>query len=94
MEGLQKLPGVDKLLNLPEIKAMIAEFNETIVKHVIRESLNHFRNLALKENAVPDRGEIIEHIHTGIQKITTKSLRNVLNATGVVGPYKSWTGTL
>lgn len=84
MEGLNKLPGVDKLLVLPEIKAMIAEFDETLVKHSIRASLNYFRNKALKETTVPPLDGIIEHIHKGIQLITTKSLKNVMNATGVV----------
>ena len=84
MEGLNKLPGVDKLLNLPEIKAMIAEFNEPLVKYAIRESLNYFRNKAIKGNSIPAIDEIIEHIHQDIQLITTKSLRNVINATGVV----------
>ena len=84
MEGLNKLPGVDKLLNLPEIKAMIVEFNETLIKHVIRESLGYFREKALKESTVPPLDEIIAYIQKGIQAITTKSLRNVMNATGVV----------
>jgi L-seryl-tRNA(Ser) seleniumtransferase len=84
MEGLKNLPGVDKLLNLPEIKAMISEYNETLVKFAIRNSLSFLRTQALKEKVVPETKDIIEHIHATIQKITTKSLRNVMNATGVV----------
>ena len=84
MDGLKNLPGVDKLLNLPEIKALISEHNETLVKFAIRESLSHLRAKAVKEKAIPDTQDIIEHIRSGVQRITTKSLRNVMNATGVV----------
>jgi L-seryl-tRNA(Ser) seleniumtransferase len=84
MGELRNLPGVDKLLHLPKIKEMANEHNETLVKHAIRETLTYLRKKALKENNVPPLDDIIEHIRSVIQNITSKSLRNVMNATGVV----------
>ncbi len=84
MEIFKNLPGVDKLLCLPEIQKMTGKYNETLIKYAIRETLSNIRTKALKENKVPPLNEIIESIHSKIQIITSRSLRNVMNATGVV----------
>ncbi len=84
MDELRNLPGVDKLLQLSEIKEMANEYNEALVKYAIRETLKSVRKKAVKENKVPPLTDIIEHIRSAITDITSKSLRNVMNATGVV----------
>jgi len=84
MDELRNLPGVDKLLLLPEIKEMANEYNEALVKYAIRETLKDVRKKAIEEHNVPPLNDIIEHIRLVIQNITSKSLRNVINATGVV----------
>lgn len=83
-EEFKKLPGVDKLLILPEVKALIGQFNVQIVKYAIRTTLDHFRNQAMKSETLPEMEEIIEGISLQVQKLTSRSLRNVINATGIV----------
>jgi L-seryl-tRNA(Ser) seleniumtransferase len=81
---LKKLPGVDKLLVLPEIKELISAYNEEIVKYAIRTTLNHFRQQARESEIVPQQQEILNSIHSIVLRLTTKSLRKVINATGIV----------
>jgi L-seryl-tRNA(Ser) seleniumtransferase len=83
-EEFKKLPGVDKLLVLPEIKILIAQFNVQVVKYAIRTTLDHFRSQALKSEALPEMADIIEGIGLQVQKLTSRSLRSVINATGIV----------
>jgi len=83
-EELKKLPGVDKLLINPEIKLLISQFNAQVVKYAIRTTLDHFRRQAMKTEALPEMAEIIEGISLRVQKLTSRSLRNVINATGIV----------
>jgi L-seryl-tRNA(Ser) seleniumtransferase len=83
-EELKKLPGVDKLLLLQEVKELIAKHNDLIVKSLIRATLDNYRREAIKSNKLPDLGEIISMVNSRVQKLTTKSFRNVINATGVV----------
>ena len=84
MEALKNLPGVDKILIQSDIKILINKYNEPLVKYAIRNTLGYFRQIAIKEETVPSLQEIIKQISLDIQKLTTKSLRNVINATGVV----------
>jgi L-seryl-tRNA(Ser) seleniumtransferase len=81
---LRNLPGVDKLLLLPEIKQMISKHHEDLVKYAIRATLNHFRQQVMESEHVPELSAILEQIRFRVLKLTTKSLKNVINATGVV----------
>ncbi len=84
MEGLKNLPGVDKLLSFPEIVKLKEEYNESLVKYAIRDTLSYFRKMILNEKIIPETNDIVKRISLIISNITTKSLRNVINATGVV----------
>jgi L-seryl-tRNA(Ser) seleniumtransferase len=81
---LRNLPGVDKLLLLPEIKEMISRHHEDLVKYAIRATLSHFRQQALESESMPELSAILEQIRFRVLKLTAKSLKNVINATGVV----------
>jgi L-seryl-tRNA(Ser) seleniumtransferase len=81
---LRNLPGVDKLLLLPEIKEMISAFHEDLVKYAIRETLGNFRQQVKESEFIPELSDILEQIRLQVFKLTNKSLRNVINATGVV----------
>ena len=81
---LKNLPGVDKLLLLPEIKALLGKFNEDLVKYSIRKTLSSLREQAIQSESIPEIHEIINRITSTLNKLTRKSLKNVINATGVV----------
>lgn len=84
MEDLKNLPGIDKLLNLPEIKELISHYQVDLVKHVIRNIIDQIRKDALKSKKIPAVPEIILQIKKGIKQFNQKSLKNVINATGVI----------
>ena len=48
---LRNLPGVDKLLLLPEIKEMISRHHEDLVKYAIRSTLSHFRQQVMESES-------------------------------------------
>ncbi len=83
-EGFRKLPGVDKLLHLSEIKNLIAQYHLGLVTHVIRTVINSCRNDILSGNPTLSKEEIIEEVFRLTKKIADKSLRPVINASGII----------
>ncbi|MCD4665374.1 MAG: L-seryl-tRNA(Sec) selenium transferase [Bacteroidales bacterium] len=84
MVKFKNFPGVDKLLNIPKIKLLIEEFNKEIVTYSIRNVLNLFKDQIKENEDVPSLQFIVEHVISHTRRITTKSLQNVFNATGIV----------
>lgn len=84
MEDLKNLPGIDKLLNLPEVKDLLNLYQVDIVKHVIRNTIHQIRQEALESKKIPDLPDIVARIENGIKQFNQRSLKNVINATGVV----------
>ena len=80
----KNFPGVDKLLNIPEIKLLIKEFNKEIVTYSIRNVLNLIKDQIKENEDVPSLQFIVEHVISYTRRITTKSLQNVFNATGIL----------
>jgi len=83
-ETLQYLPGIDKLLGLSEIKELIQKYSEDLVKYITRSTIDRIRKQALKTGDIPNIHKIVTIIETGLKEFGKKSLRNVINATGVV----------
>jgi len=81
---LKHLPGVDILLATPEIKKLIEQHNDTIIKYCIRNVLQSLRNDALKHGSIPSQDIIINLISSQVNVFTSRSLRKVINATGIV----------
>lgn len=81
---LSKLPGVDKLLNDERIKKLMAHTSREVVTSIIQQTLSNYRKAALEGAEIPDTASIIEKIHNNIFHLITKSLRPVINGTGVV----------
>jgi len=81
---LRKLPGVDKLLNDDSIKERMEFTSREVVTSIIKQTLNNYRKAALVGAEIPDPVIIVEAILDNIYHLTTKSLRPVINATGVV----------
>jgi len=81
---LKNLPGVDKLLNHDDIKVLFGFAPKDVVVWFIKHALAGYRKSAREGNEVPTIDQIIAEIRFQISKITTKSLRPVINATGVI----------
>lgn len=80
----KKIPGVDKLLNAPDIKELISKFNPELVKFAIRETLNGIRQNISKFKSPPSEDYIIHKVTEFIQNLTSKNLKPVFNSTGVI----------
>ena len=83
-EVLKQLPGVDTLLVTPEMQKLIEQHNDTIIKYCIRNVLRSLRDDALKHGSIPGRDIIIDLISSEVRNFTSRSLRKVINATGIV----------
>ncbi|MEE4256531.1 MAG: L-seryl-tRNA(Sec) selenium transferase [Bacteroidales bacterium] len=83
-EVLKQLPGVDTLLVAPEIEKLIEQHNDIIIKYCTRNVLRSLRDDALKHGSIPSREIIIDLISSEVSKFTSRSLRKVINATGIV----------
>ena len=81
---LKNLPGVDVLLNEAVVKKSLARYNPDIVKYCIRKVLQSLREEALQFGTVPPLKIIIEKILQEISQLTTRSLKRVINATGIM----------
>lgn len=83
-EEFKNLPGVDKILNLSEIKTLINKFNKHLVTYAIRSAISDFRNNILSGYSAPTTDELIFKIKLITKKIGSKSLRSVINASGII----------
>ncbi len=83
-EELKYLPAVDKVLHLPEIKKLITQFNKDLVTYVIRTIINDSRQNILLGESSPSLDSIIHKIQISTKKIGSKSLRPVINASGII----------
>jgi L-seryl-tRNA(Ser) seleniumtransferase len=78
------LPGVDTLLGTPEIKLYVTTYSRELVRYAIREVLERHRGEVKKTKQPPSLPVIIEGVRSEILKITRRSLRPVINATGII----------
>jgi L-seryl-tRNA(Ser) seleniumtransferase len=81
---LKQIPGVDKLLNMQQIKDLINLHNPDLVKFAIRETLQGVRMNINKYKKPPSVDMILQKISDFISGLTGKNLKPVYNATGVI----------
>ncbi len=96
MKEFKKIPGVDILLNRAEIKELIDRSDAELVKYVIRKVLSKVKENAGEGDAVPGMDDLVTEIMAEHDRISSRHLRKVINATGVVihtnlgrAPYSS-----
>ena len=80
MVELKNIPGVDTLICNSEVKSLTDTYGQELVNYSIKKVLGYFR----EKKTVPPIPVIIDNIKSEIEKITTKNLRAVINATGVI----------
>ena len=81
----RKIPAVGTLINKPEIKPLIETYGRELVTYSLRKVIDTFRAaLPTGETAALDIDTIVAEISALMEKITTPSLRPIINATGVI----------
>lgn len=83
-EVLKNLPAVDKLLLMQEVQELLATYGKERVIFCIRNTLNNFRHKILQGSAPPTKGDIIAHSKRLLSIISERSLKRVINATGII----------
>ena len=78
----RNLPGVDTLINHPDLKKLAEAFSHELVVFFARQTLHEIRHNP--EKGIPDETELVGRIKEKVSGITSKSLRPVINATGII----------
>ncbi|HBS85543.1 MAG: L-seryl-tRNA(Sec) selenium transferase [Bacteroidetes bacterium GWF2_38_335] len=81
---LKKLPGVDKLLNVPEIKTLEGLYGKNLTAYAVRSVIDDFRSLILSGQSLPPQNQIIDKIVSLAHSIGNRSLKPVINASGII----------
>ena len=83
-EELKKLPSVDKVLHLSFIKDLIKQFNKNLVTYSVRLAIESARQEILEGLPSPSTDNLLLEIQNIIRKIGQKSLKPVINASGII----------
>ncbi len=83
-EVLKNLPAVDKLLQLQEVKLLLATFGKERVIFCIRTALNTFRQHILQGKTPPSQQDIVKQTEKLLSLISERSLKKVINGTGII----------
>lgn len=83
-EELRKLPGVDKLLNQKSIQELSDLYGKDLLSFSLRKSIGYFRELILQGESLPSEEVILQYCISQIKKIGSRSLKPVLNASGII----------
>ncbi|MBN1640256.1 MAG: L-seryl-tRNA(Sec) selenium transferase [Anaerolineae bacterium] len=84
MEELRRLPGVDALLQHPEIEALVADEGRPLVTEAVRAVLEEARAAILAGATCPQAPTLVARVAGWVAAWGRPSLRPVINATGVV----------
>ncbi len=82
--AFRELPGVDKLLQDPYIVDLIKQYTPDIIKFAIRVCLQVERDRIINGHKQSDYDSLLKNIKLKSAKIFNKSLKPVINATGIV----------
>ena len=81
---LRDLPSVDSLLRRPEIETRLGEAGRELALLAARSVLDRVRTEIRDTHSVPPIEEIVNRILLFLEEATATSLREVINATGVI----------
>jgi L-seryl-tRNA(Ser) seleniumtransferase len=79
-----KLPGVDTILANESMQSLLQQHQRELVVYYTREILNELRQSVSQGSLAISLDEIISRIKYKVDLINTKSLKPVINATGVI----------
>ena len=83
---LSKIPAINKILLLDEVKSLIQEYSEVGVKSAIKNYIDEIKQEILNEelHEVPSLEKIVEVLTQIVKSEDKNSLRRVINATGTI----------
>ena len=83
---LHAIPKVDKLLDWPQIKSMLEEHPRGVVLQAVRAALDLLRKSAINGllPKKPEQDELTMLVRSELERLTSSSLRPLVNGTGVV----------
>ena len=84
MTDLRSLPSVDQLLHTEEVNQWILFYGRPLTLDAIRSVLDKVRMGYAEASTIPDRESILEQVGLKLQNWTAPTLRDVINATGVI----------
>ncbi len=83
-DELKKLPAVDKILLWPAMESYREKYPHQMVLGQVRLALADLRRAILNDRATAEPETVMAAIENRFEQLTTKSLRPVINATGVI----------
>ena len=83
-DELRKLPGVDKVLQQEPVRLLMQKFPGNFITGIIQDTLSGLREAALQGGEVPPLADITKAVSSMVEELTTKSLKPVINATGII----------
>ncbi|MGB6420365.1 MAG: L-seryl-tRNA(Sec) selenium transferase [Anaerolineales bacterium] len=84
MTDLRSLPSVDQLLQTEEVNQWISSYGRPLTLDAIRSVLDKVRMRYAEASTIPDRESLLEQVGSKLQNWTAPTLRDVINATGVI----------
>ncbi|OGO64399.1 MAG: L-seryl-tRNA(Sec) selenium transferase [Chloroflexi bacterium RBG_19FT_COMBO_50_10] len=84
MSSLRSLPSVDQLLQKPVVTSWIDEYGRPLALEALRWSMDEARQGYRQSKVIPTQDELLEHAQVLLETWTSPSLRQVINATGVI----------
>ena len=83
---LSQIPSINKILLTEEVKQLIINYPEKIVKDTVKEEIENIKKRIMRGNIseIPSMKEILETIGKEVKKQDRLSLRRVINATGTI----------
>jgi L-seryl-tRNA(Ser) seleniumtransferase len=84
MTDLRSLPSVDQLLQTEEVIQWISSYGRPLTLDAIRSVLDKVRMRYAEASTIPDRESLLEQVGLKLQNWTAPTLRDVINATGVI----------
>nr|NQU90104.1 L-seryl-tRNA(Sec) selenium transferase [Bacteroidota bacterium] len=82
--NLRNLPGVDVLMNHPEVKSLKERFAFDVVAFFVKQTIDETRQGVLSGLAMPSRDKLVEIVKGKIEDLAKKNLKPVINASGVI----------
>lgn len=80
----RKIPAIDKLLEMTDIKELIGSTSENLVKHALRKTIDNCRDSIRAGGEIPSHEQIMTDVKGVVYGIYNPSLRPVLNGSGIV----------
>ena len=83
---LSQIPAINKILLTEDVRQLLEDYPEKIVKDVIKKEIEDIKNNIIAGNLseVPPMEEIIRMVEKEVRKQDRLSLRRVINATGTI----------